>query len=106
MFVKWSARRSRSSSVKCSTGTVTVSTMAKGPRTVLALPDGIAGHWDLAGLEQAVPLDGGYHNLLLRLGDVVLRIEEREPESVAWEHELLAWLAAEISEVIAPIPTA
>jgi len=44
--------------------------MAKGTRTVLPLPDGIAEHSGLARLEHAVPLGGGYHNLLLRLDDV------------------------------------
>lgn len=78
--------------------------MAKGPRTVLPIPDGIADHWDLERLPEPIPLGGGYHNLVLRAGDVVLRIEEREPASVAWEHELLAWLAPEIPEIVAPIP--
>jgi Ser/Thr protein kinase RdoA (MazF antagonist) len=50
-----------------------------------------------------VPLAGGYHNVLLRAGDIVVRIEERDPESVRWEHELLAWLAPEVPEVTAPI---
>jgi Ser/Thr protein kinase RdoA (MazF antagonist) len=53
---------------------------------------------------ELVPLAGGYHNVLLRAGDVVFRVEERDPESVRWEHELLAWLAPEVPEVTAPIP--
>jgi Ser/Thr protein kinase RdoA (MazF antagonist) len=78
--------------------------VAKGPGTVLALPDGIARHWGLAELRDPVPLEGGYHNLLLRCDDLVLRIEKRHPESVAWEHELLAWLSAEIGEIVTPVP--
>jgi Ser/Thr protein kinase RdoA (MazF antagonist) len=49
------------------------------------------------------PLTGGYHNTLLRAGELVLRIEEREPESVQWEHELLAWLRPEVPEVPLPL---
>ena len=77
--------------------------MAKGPRTLLPIPDGIAAHFGLLELEEAVPLEGGYHTTILRAGELVVRIEEREPESVAWEHELLAWLAPEVPEVVAPI---
>src|SRR2546428_6316631 len=43
MFVKWGASRSRSSSVKVSTGTVTVSTVAKGPPTVDLVSVGTSG---------------------------------------------------------------
>jgi Ser/Thr protein kinase RdoA (MazF antagonist) len=70
------------------------------------LPDGIAEHWDLAGLQEAVPLGGGYHNLVSRAGDLVVRIEQRDIESVVWEHELLAWLAEDIPEVVAPVAAA
>ena len=68
------------------------------------LPDGIAEHWDLAGLQEPVPLGGGYHNLVARVGDLVVRVEQRDVDSVAWEHELLAWLGEEIPEVVAPVP--
>jgi Ser/Thr protein kinase RdoA (MazF antagonist) len=78
--------------------------VAKGPGTVLTLPDGIAAHWGLPPLVDPLPLVGGYHNLVLRTGDVVLRVELRKPDSVAWEHELLTWLAVEVPEVVAPIP--
>src|SRR5438132_12692651 len=43
MFVKWGASRSRSSAVKVSTGTVTVSTVAKGPPTVDLVSVGTSG---------------------------------------------------------------
>jgi Ser/Thr protein kinase RdoA (MazF antagonist) len=77
--------------------------VAKGPRTVLTLPDGIAEHWDLPRVE-AEALRGGYHNDVLRVGEVVIRIERRDPASVAWEHELLAWLKPAVPEVVAPLP--
>jgi len=77
--------------------------VAKGPLTVSTVPDGIAGHWGLGRLPEPEALTGGYHAVLLRLGDVVLRSEERAPESVAWEHELLAWLAPEVPEVVLPL---
>jgi len=89
--------------VNCSTGIGIVSSMAKGPGTVALLPDGTREHWDLPADAEPTPLGGGYHNVLLRVGDVVVRIEEREPESVAWEHELLAWLAPELPEVVLPL---
>jgi Ser/Thr protein kinase RdoA (MazF antagonist) len=78
--------------------------VAKGPLKVLTLSDGIAAHWDLPPLANPQPLTGGYHNLVLRAGDVVLRVEARSVESVMWEHELLAWLAAAVPEVVAPTP--
>jgi Ser/Thr protein kinase RdoA (MazF antagonist) len=89
--------------VKVSTGTVTLAIVAKGPGTVLTLPDGIAAHWDLRQVEPQ-KLGGGYHNTVLRVGDVVVRLEKRDPASVAWEHELLAWLKPEVPEVVAPLP--
>jgi Ser/Thr protein kinase RdoA (MazF antagonist) len=77
--------------------------VAKGPLTVPTLPDGIAAHWGLPPLVDPTPLPGGYHNLALRSGELVVRIEERDPESVGWEHELLAWLEPEVPEVVAPL---
>jgi len=40
--------------------------VAKGPRTVLPLPDGISERWRLPGVPEPIPLDGGHHNLVLR----------------------------------------
>jgi Ser/Thr protein kinase RdoA (MazF antagonist) len=34
---------------------------------------------------------------------VVLRVERREPESVAWEHELTAFLSHDVPEVVTPL---
>ncbi len=42
--------------------------------------------------------------MLLRYGDVVLRVEHRDPESVAWEHELTAFLSHDVPEVVTPLP--
>lgn len=77
--------------------------MAKGPGTVLPDADGIADRWGLAPLPPAVPLEGGHKNALLRCGDVVLRVERRDPESVAWEHELTAFLSHDVPEVVTPL---
>jgi Ser/Thr protein kinase RdoA (MazF antagonist) len=76
---------------------------AKGPGNVLPDPDGIAERWGLAPLPPPEPLAGGYKNTLLRYGDVVVRVERADPESVAWEHELLAFLAHDVPEVVAPL---
>lgn len=48
-------------------------------------------------------MGGGYHNRLFRWGDFVVRVEEQVPTSVAWEHELVAWLGAAITEVVVPV---
>ena len=77
--------------------------MAKGPGTVLPDADGIAERWGLAPLPPAVPLEGGHKNTLLRCGDVVLRVEQRDPVSVAWEHELTAFLSHDVPEVVTPL---
>jgi len=77
---------------------------ATGPGTVLPDPDGIAERWGLAPLPPPEPLTGGYKNALLRCGDVVVRLERADPESVAWEHELLAFLSHDVTEVVAPLP--
>jgi len=50
------------------------------------------------------PLGGGYQNELWRAGEcLVVRVEAASPESVAWEHELLAFLAPRITEVVEPV---
>lgn len=77
--------------------------MVKGPGTVLPNSDGIAERWGLAPLPAAEPLEGGHKNTLLRCGDVVLRVERRDPESVAWEHELTAFLSHDVPEVVTPL---
>jgi Ser/Thr protein kinase RdoA (MazF antagonist) len=77
--------------------------VAKGPGTVLPDPDGIAERWGLAPLPPAEPLEGGHKNTLLRCGNVVLRVEQRDPESIAWEHELTTFLSHDVPGVVAPL---
>jgi Ser/Thr protein kinase RdoA (MazF antagonist) len=67
------------------------------------VPVDLAERYGLPPFEQAEPLGGGYHNTLLRAGDWVIRIEARAPESVAWEHGLVGFLAVAIPEVLAPL---
>jgi Ser/Thr protein kinase RdoA (MazF antagonist) len=67
------------------------------------VPVGLAARYGLRPFDRLEPLGGGYHNTLLRAGDFVIRIEERAPQSVAWEHALVAFLATEIPEVLAPL---
>ena len=77
--------------------------MATSHASLDALPDDLAARYGLPPLAPFEPLGGGYHNILLRAGDVVVRVEERTPESVAWEHELVLFLADAIPEVVAPL---
>lgn len=65
--------------------------------------DRIAEHWAVEQALDATPISGGYHNRLFRWGDFVLRVEERAPASVEWEHELVAWLGEAIAEVVVPV---
>jgi len=69
-----------------------LSMAAKGPGRVFPLPDGSRER-----------LEGGWKNELLRLGDVVLRLEKTTLESAAWEHELLRFLSPRVPEVVAPL---
>jgi Ser/Thr protein kinase RdoA (MazF antagonist) len=66
--------------------------VATGRRTVLPLPDGSPER-----------LGGGYKSELLRYGDVVLRLQKTTIESAEWEHRLLAELAPQVAEVVAPL---
>jgi Ser/Thr protein kinase RdoA (MazF antagonist) len=45
--------------------------------------------------------DGG--DELFRAGEVVVRAQRADPESVRWEHDLLSFLAEEIEQVVAPL---
>jgi Ser/Thr protein kinase RdoA (MazF antagonist) len=53
---------------------------------------------------QAERLAGDGGGDLLRAGEIVVRIERADPESVRWQHALLRFLAEEIDEVVAPLP--
>jgi len=63
--------------------------VAKGPRTVLPLPDG-----------NPEPLTGGFKNELTRFGDVVLRLEKTTLASAEWELEAVRFLAESVPEAL------
>jgi Ser/Thr protein kinase RdoA (MazF antagonist) len=46
---------------------------------------------------------GGASGSLLRAGSFAVRVERANPESVAWEHDFVRFLADEIDEVLAPL---
>jgi Ser/Thr protein kinase RdoA (MazF antagonist) len=48
-------------------------------------------------------LVGGATGALVRAGEIVVRVEWADPESVRWEHALLRFLAEEIEQVIVPL---
>lgn len=77
--------------------------MATSPASVTGLPEDLPERYGLPRFRRIERLGGGYHNALLRTDDWVVRIEERPPESVAWEHALVGFLAVEIPEVLAPL---
>jgi Ser/Thr protein kinase RdoA (MazF antagonist) len=68
------------------------------------LPEGIAHRYGLSLPVVGERLEGGATGALLRAGDIVVRAERIDPESVRWEHRLLRFLAEEIDEVVAPLP--
>src|SRR5215204_6218938 len=68
------------------------------------LSDVVRQAYGIAG-DQLTPLAGGYSNQLWRAGDLVVRVESAPPESVAWEHGLVRFLAACAEEVVAPVET-
>jgi Ser/Thr protein kinase RdoA (MazF antagonist) len=53
--------------------------------------------------ERLEPLRGGYRHRMFRHGDIILRFELAEPDSVHWEHALVRFLAARVPEVPAPL---
>ena len=70
------------------------------------LPEGIAGRFGVELPAHGERLRGGASGSLYRAGDFAVRVEQGNPESVRWEHELVCFLAAEIDEVVAPLPAA
>lgn len=66
--------------------------------------EAVADHWGLALSEMPMTLDGGFHNRLVRCGQVIVRFERRAVASVKWEHELLDWLGQSVPEVVVPRP--
>jgi aminoglycoside phosphotransferase (APT) family kinase protein len=67
------------------------------------LPEGIAERYGLAAPARGERLRGGASGTLFRAGDVAVRLEHADPESVRWEHELVCFLAEAIDEVVAPM---
>jgi Ser/Thr protein kinase RdoA (MazF antagonist) len=67
------------------------------------LPEGIGDRYGLALPAAGAPLPGGATGSLLRAEQVVVRVEEADPEGLRWEHELLLFLAEEIDEVVPPL---
>jgi aminoglycoside phosphotransferase (APT) family kinase protein len=67
------------------------------------LPGGLAERYGMALPERGERLPGGATGGLIRAGDVVVRVEDADPESVRWEHAFLRFLAEEIAEVVAPV---
>jgi Ser/Thr protein kinase RdoA (MazF antagonist) len=53
--------------------------------------------------EPLVALEGGYQNQVWRAEDVVVRVERASPESLVWEHAVVAYFAGRLDEVKAPI---
>jgi Ser/Thr protein kinase RdoA (MazF antagonist) len=68
------------------------------------LPEGIAERYGITLPAFGERLPGGASGSLLRGGDFAVRVERVSPESVAWEHDLVRFLADEIDEVLAPLP--
>jgi Ser/Thr protein kinase RdoA (MazF antagonist) len=69
----------------------------------VALPEGVGDRYGLSLPAVGTQLPGGASGALLRAGEVAVRVEEANPTSLRWEHELLLFLAEEIDEVVAPL---
>ena len=82
---------------------MTRSVVATAQPSLVVTPADIAAHW---GLRLAAPLEPipAATNVVLRSGPYVVRSERRSVKSVLWEHDLLGFLAADVPEVVAPIP--
>lgn len=65
-------------------------------------PADIAAHWDI---ELSTPFEplATIRNLVFRSGDYVVREADAEPDNVAWEHELLTFIAPDVPEVVPPL---
>jgi Ser/Thr protein kinase RdoA (MazF antagonist) len=83
---------------------ITSAVTVTGPR-LSSVSDIVSQAYGIAP-DQLVPLAGGYRNELWRAGDVVIRVERASPESVAWEHRLVRFLAERLEEVRPPIAAA
>src|SRR2546428_13641902 len=70
--------------------------------SLVVSPADIAAHWGLRLAEPFEPIPAAT-NVVRRAGPYVVRSERRSIKSVLWEHDLLAFLAAGVPEVVAPI---
>src|SRR5690348_826196 len=93
----WSRTRIASSAI-------TLSVVAMSEPSLEPLPEGIAERYGITLPAFGERLPGGASGSLLRGGDFAVRVERVSPESVAWEHDLVRFLADEIDEVLAPLP--
>jgi Ser/Thr protein kinase RdoA (MazF antagonist) len=68
-------------------------------------PADIAAHWEI---ELPTPLEplATIRNLVFRSGAYVIRDVEAPVENVAWEHDLLTFLAPQLSEIVPPLRAA
>jgi hypothetical protein len=68
------------------------------------LPEGLGERYGIELPARGQRLLGGASGGLVRAGEIVVRVECADPESVWWEHALLQFLAEEIEQVVAPLP--
>jgi Ser/Thr protein kinase RdoA (MazF antagonist) len=66
-------------------------------------PADIAAHWGIELSAAFEPL-ATIRNLVFRSGDYVVREACATVENVAWEHELLTFIAGDVPEVVPPLP--
>src|SRR4029450_1542543 len=66
------------------------------------LPEGLGERYGMELPARGQRLLGGATGGLVRAGEIVVRVECADPESVRWEHALLQFLAEEIEQVVAP----
>lgn len=65
-------------------------------------PADIAAHWDIELSASFEPL-ATIRNLVFRSGDYVVRQAGAPPENVAWEHELLTFIASDVPQAVPPL---
>jgi Ser/Thr protein kinase RdoA (MazF antagonist) len=101
--IESSSRTKPWSRTRIASSAMTRSVVATAQPSLVVTPADIAAHW---GLRLAAPLEPipAATNVVLRSGPYVVRSERRSVKSVLWEHDLLGFLAADVPEVVAPIP--
>jgi Ser/Thr protein kinase RdoA (MazF antagonist) len=81
---------------------MTLSVVAMPQPSLVITPADIAAHWGIALEDNLEPIPA-LTNVVLRSDGYVVRCERRDVESVAWEHDLLLFLAADVPEIAAPL---